>query len=502
MTNLTARRALSALAHPATLAAALLMLCNDFVLRQFAPSWLTGKLSDAAWLVIAPPLLALAISWVIPRRPWLAGAAALAAAGFGFAAVKSIPQIYHLASVLIATLSGGTAGTRFDPTDLLALPAMLIAAWVWSRAAAPRPRSLRWAGLPLVMLALLADSPRPDFGVFCLAQPDDGRLIAFAEIKLEVAQFQSNDGGLSWQPASPNIEKPSRCDVFSQPDLPNLPDPGQPGAQLRAAASGTPRIEQSIDGGMSWQTIIGEGHPPFTIQPTSEAENEYYSGVFQDWFTSGFQVMDQAQDGGTKNIVYAMGTQGILIRTADSGWRWAAVGVYKSNLALTVTASRADMVGPLLGSDLWFLLLVLAPLFLAATSWATFSKDLWRVIPLILAAPIIWLLLNDQPLVKAVYESLALLLALAALPALLVFLVIQAIRALRKNWRQAMAALGMGLSASLLFIVPQLGWVLLDLPASRTVAIVFGNVLSVVAAIEAAIWLHRRQAVENEPPER
>lgn len=32
--------------HPLVLAAALLILINDFVLHRFAPVWLTGKLAD------------------------------------------------------------------------------------------------------------------------------------------------------------------------------------------------------------------------------------------------------------------------------------------------------------------------------------------------------------------------------------------------------------------------------------------------------------------------
>jgi len=44
----------SAPAHPLALAAAALILLNDFVLRGHAPGWLTGKLSDVGWLVVAP----------------------------------------------------------------------------------------------------------------------------------------------------------------------------------------------------------------------------------------------------------------------------------------------------------------------------------------------------------------------------------------------------------------------------------------------------------------
>ncbi len=46
------------LIHPVTVAATALLILNDQVLKAAYPGWLTGKLSDVAGLVMAPPLLA------------------------------------------------------------------------------------------------------------------------------------------------------------------------------------------------------------------------------------------------------------------------------------------------------------------------------------------------------------------------------------------------------------------------------------------------------------
>ena len=58
------RRCESTLTHPATLAALVVLLVNDLVLKALWPHpWTTGKLSDLAWMVFAPPLLAYLLSF-------------------------------------------------------------------------------------------------------------------------------------------------------------------------------------------------------------------------------------------------------------------------------------------------------------------------------------------------------------------------------------------------------------------------------------------------------
>ncbi len=60
--NLSFRRALVSLSHPLSIAAIGLLLFNDHLWRKVAPSWLTGKIGDFAWLIFAPFLLAAGVA--------------------------------------------------------------------------------------------------------------------------------------------------------------------------------------------------------------------------------------------------------------------------------------------------------------------------------------------------------------------------------------------------------------------------------------------------------
>ena len=64
------RRFAGALTHPVTIAALVTLLVNDLLFKALWPgSWTTGKLSDLAWMVFAPPLLAFLLSLAAPRKP-------------------------------------------------------------------------------------------------------------------------------------------------------------------------------------------------------------------------------------------------------------------------------------------------------------------------------------------------------------------------------------------------------------------------------------------------
>ncbi|MES2642022.1 MAG: hypothetical protein V4850_21235 [Myxococcota bacterium] len=135
----------SAPAHPLVLGAAALIVVNDFVLRGHAPGWLTGKLSDAGWLVVAPVLVAALASWLgAPGR--YARVLGLAIAGVTYTTLQ-----------LWAPLGAWFRADHVaDAADLLVLPALLGAVLAWRRAA---PRT--WAAvaaLPVLAGALVATS--------------------------------------------------------------------------------------------------------------------------------------------------------------------------------------------------------------------------------------------------------------------------------------------------------------------------------------------------------
>ena len=73
-------RCASALTHPATVAALVTLLLNDVVFKAMWPdAWVTGKLSDLAWVVFALPLLAFLLSLFTRGHEFAARAAFLSA---------------------------------------------------------------------------------------------------------------------------------------------------------------------------------------------------------------------------------------------------------------------------------------------------------------------------------------------------------------------------------------------------------------------------------------
>lgn len=112
----------AAMRHPLFLAALVVLVVNDHVLKGAGvlPGWLTGKLSDLAGLVVAPVLVAA----VIGAKTARGRAAAFAAVAGPFAAIK-----LSAAAASALVLAAKVVGLRFriwqDPTDLLAFVALL-----------------------------------------------------------------------------------------------------------------------------------------------------------------------------------------------------------------------------------------------------------------------------------------------------------------------------------------------------------------------------------------
>jgi hypothetical protein len=119
--------------RPLWWAALALLLVNDNLLKGggVAPGWLTGKLSDFAFLIVAPVLLAALLPRVVPRRRALAmGAVVLV-----YAAADLSPTVSD-AIVAAAQVVGLPWRLWPDVTDLMAL-AVLPVTWRLLRPAAP-----------------------------------------------------------------------------------------------------------------------------------------------------------------------------------------------------------------------------------------------------------------------------------------------------------------------------------------------------------------------------
>lgn len=139
------------LLHPVSLAAIALLVVNDHVLKAAWPGLVTGKLSDVAGMIFFPLLLAAVAQQVRPGLPlrrtvhvsavltalvfaaikvWpLAGDAyrvGLAGLQWPFRALWALVHGHGLPSLAPVML------TR-DATDLVAIPAVLIAVWLAHR---------------------------------------------------------------------------------------------------------------------------------------------------------------------------------------------------------------------------------------------------------------------------------------------------------------------------------------------------------------------------------
>ena len=100
MGNGAYRRAFASLAHPLTISAVVLLLANDFIFRRLWPSWVTGKLGDAAWLVLRrscwQPCLRGLSRRACPGRSRLS-AGLRSADRLTFALIKGVPAIHAAA---------------------------------------------------------------------------------------------------------------------------------------------------------------------------------------------------------------------------------------------------------------------------------------------------------------------------------------------------------------------------------------------------------------------
>ena len=308
--------------HPAALAAVILLLLNALVLQPRWPSWFTGKAGDAAWMVLAPLLLAAVLAWLIPARwrqqtqavGWLAAVVSSAA----LVAVKTVPVLNAAVAGMGARL-GYSLKLALDPSDVLVFPALAIFGWLWTRPRLDRrPLALpAVAMLGLTALTLMADAAAPqDLGITCVGE-SAGTLLAYREriytqefggSHHEVVVYQSADGGATWKqltaetydPGSPPTAAPGGSNAplvqFGQCDSHDgdwqLPDPAN--AQVMYAFVGGKGIYRSDDAGQ-------------TLRKEADLANA--------------SVLDAHFSSANGALVAAVGKAGIMVRGADGQWQ-------------------------------------------------------------------------------------------------------------------------------------------------------------------------------------
>ncbi len=312
------RRAAAALTHPLTLAALGALLINDVALKRAWPdAWAMGKLSDLAWMIFAPPLLAYALSFFLGRSAFGERA------GFGIAYL-GLPLLYAAFNTFeaahnavlrgLALVGGSYPGSPLDATDSAVIPfAMAAALWAWRRPPAnPHAVRARLALLTMAVAALatVATSQSPPIeGVTNVRADGEGKVSAFVRGGWgRSGYYESRDGGLTWTLGGWGSSIPDEPPVRAQTPS---------GAYYAIAGSD---VVRTGDGGREivYSAAYLEQHPNLWAQ--ARHTREHGSRIL----TSAPRAI--AYDNASGNVVLAMGTQGVVVGALDGTWRKIAIG--------------------------------------------------------------------------------------------------------------------------------------------------------------------------------
>ena len=313
------RRCEAALTHPVTLAALGALLVNDVVFKALFPgAWAVGKLSDLAWVVFAPPLMAFALSFAVPKSA--AGRRIALIAAYGglpllYAAFNTFAPVHDaVMRVLLTGADGAARGAPMDATDSLVIPfGLAIAAWAYRRGV-PDGGRLRFRFAALVAgvaaLASVATSQDPVAeGVAALGATGGGSVIAGSAYFY--GGYKSDDGGMSW---SWDANNDYRLIVQS------------------SQRAQTPRGEYVItDSGIELAGEDGRRELVYSTEYLRGDANRWVQKRDTQWFGSRFlttrpkAILYHAD---SDNVIAAMGIQGAAVGTPNGDWRRVAVGDY------------------------------------------------------------------------------------------------------------------------------------------------------------------------------
>ena len=435
------QRCASALTHPLTVAALAALLLNDVVFKSLWPgSWVTGKLSDLAWVVFALPLLAFLLS-LVSRGNRAVERTAFLAAYIGlpllYAAFNTFAPLHYWILRGLSLASSRTTGHPLDTTDSLVIPLGLgVAVWVWRRrVASAESLRLRLALIvaALATLASIASSPmEPDPGITDVGISADGTAYAGTE---SYTRFQSADGGLTWTRAS-----------------------AQPSNVTRGGESAeTPRGRYEIRGAdIVLVGTDGRSEVAYSARYLQQAGNRWIQASTDSSITSEeeittepWSIVYEPQSG---NLIVAMGREGAIVGTPDDQWTSHAVG-YIGPTDFSFSAKSL-----LLLRDLHFLAMLVAVSLATTGAGLVFSPHpqgdvkTWQA----QVVCVMSLLASGLLLISFVEPSDTELVLLATVPAALLLGLLSVVAGWRRKryWRGAVASLiGMSAITLLVFIM-------------------------------------------------
>ena len=478
-------RSMAVLSQPISFGALLLLLLNDFLFKKLWPSWLTGKLSDFAWLFLAPIVLAALIAWLPPfnkgNREKLLGILSFGIIGCGFALVKTVPVARDALLAFWQRVAGFPIAVVDDPTDLIALAALLLSGLLWfrqkpvlSRAPAlAREPSRGWLVLPLLALLTIADAAAPDYGISCLALQNGSIQARGAYF---YSAYASSDGGISWQEAQ--VTQNSGCPASVKAGEPIAVN-GQ--ALLFRFTAGS-SIEKSTDGGQTWTVDF-----KFTGNPQAQAA--YYEKVSQGSPMVLPGPLDAVVDPATGNVIFAMGQEGVLIYLANGTWQWVSVGPYQH----VEFSQQIQPMAVLLGGEI---VLAVCLIFELINTWMV-SRIRRRL--RIIQAILVWILWGISVFVfspalmngYAAIISSAFLLLIAVL--VIPFGIENLVFLIRRSPKRLLLVVLDALIGGVLFLLPYILWGLNAIP-SYYLAAVFAVILGIVVCMLGFLPIRRSRS--------
>ncbi|WP_410596814.1 hypothetical protein [Amycolatopsis sp. lyj-23] len=495
-------------AHPLTAGGTALLLLNDHVFKPAWPGLVTGKLSDVAGLVVAPPLLGLLLGLFLAAR--VAAVAAVLVTGAGFAVVK-----LGAAGAVSAVWSvvNGPSVVLADPTDLVALPALGLSWWAWRRAAAapPVPDGLaaRWrvvVVLPFAALAITATSAPVDTTQAVESVRGDGSQVVIEAAGRLYGSASGVDGWkfLSAAPASSGASRQPQVQACAPEAAAHcyrvhgdgVSDSGdRRGGRLFG-------VDETTDGGRTWRTAW---EVPAARWEFVQRQHPFPAGVLRLSKLASTEVLVRAVPGGHEVFV-ANGVEGLAVRGAAGDWR--RVPVVDAGTGLDIRPVPFTGFGRVIGDAVSTAgLLALLALLIGTTVAATRVRTrLGR--GLTAAAPIALFLFLAVPISGAVAffgENAAMSTTLwsvttSCLVAIGTALVVTQPRLRRPRTPAIVAA---AVLTGLAFVAPALGWTV-GYPQEHAPTVVLGVIIAAAClpvVVAAGWWTGARDPdVLVEPP--
>ena len=318
------QRCVSALTHPLTIGALAVLLLNDLLLKSLWPNpWTTGKLSDLAWVVFAPPLLAFLLSPLTRSRP-LAERMAFSVAYLGlpllYAAFNTFGWLHEWILSVLLPLTGGAAGSPLDPTDSIVIPfALAIALWIWKQGDVVlqrhRMRLSLFAAVAASLATVATSASEPSPSMWQVGIGSEGTVIMEGPIS---EHYASEDGGLTWAavslPTDDDIEwggqqagTPRGTYIIQEPGITLL---------------GADRESTEVYSTAHLRKGVNQWVQKYETRKLRSDASDLYEDP-QELVTT--RPINLVYDSRTDKIVVSMGLQGVLV--GDATEKWIRVGV-------------------------------------------------------------------------------------------------------------------------------------------------------------------------------